>query len=87
VSEGHLPPDIAVRLVALEQQVAHLYAELGLVAPSMTEAVLAAIGGEAQQLVRDGRRAEAIREVMVAEGVSQAAAIARVDAFSRTLGR
>lgn len=76
-----IPPDVAARLIALEQQVAHLYAALGLVAPSPADAVAVSLGPEARRLAAAGDRAGAVRAVMREEGVSQQTAIARVDAY------
>lgn len=86
MTDDYLQPDLAARLTALEHLVGHLYAELGIVAPSMGEAVADMIGPDAEALVRAGDREGAIRAVMEADGVSLVTAMARVDGFRRTKG-
>lgn len=86
MSDDYLQPDLAARLTALEHQVSHLYAELGIVAPALGDAVAEMIGPEAERLVREGDREGAIRTVMKEDGVSLVTAMARVDGFRRTKG-
>lgn len=87
MSEQLVPPEIAMRIAALESKVARLYAELDLVEPGHSDAVAAGLPAEVVELARSGEREGAIRRLIVVEGISTVDAVTRVDGFLRSIGR
>ena len=81
-----IPADYAARIAALEEKVAQLYAQLGLVEPSAAEAVRDRLPESARELARAGKREDAIRSVLETEGVSTIDATALVDGYLRSIG-
>jgi hypothetical protein len=81
-----IPAEYAARIAALEEKVAQLYRHLGVVEPSAAEAVRDRLPEAARELARAGQREEAIRSVLVSEGVSTVDATALVDGYLRSIG-
>ncbi|HEY8590854.1 MAG TPA: hypothetical protein VIL55_15010 [Naasia sp.] len=74
------------RIAALEAKVARLYEVLDLVEPSSAEAVAGSLPDGVQRLAREGRREEAIRQLLVDQGGSLKDAASRVTGFLRSIG-
>lgn len=79
--------DLSARVATLEALVSELYQLVGAVAPSPHEAVEASLPPEVVELAAAGRREEAIRRLIVLDGVSVATATSKIDGLARLRGR